>query len=72
MPIESTNDPSVAMSLIVCQPGWVWYVAIRRGMPERPRACIGKNVMLKPTNRIQKLQNASVRLSMRPVIFGYQ
>ena len=34
--------------------------------------CIGKNVMLNPTNITQKLILPSLSLSIRPVIFGSQ
>ncbi len=45
---------------------------MRRGIPRNPRMCIGKKVMLNPTNITQKLHFPSFSLSIRPVIFGSQ
>ena len=45
---------------------------MRRGMPFRPRKCIGKNVRFIPMNINQKFSLPSVSLSIRPVSLGYQ
>jgi len=50
----------------------VAYVDTRRGIPCRPRMCIGPNVRLKKMNVHQKCHLPSRSSNIRPVIFGNQ
>src|SRR5207344_38016 len=62
----------VSMKFTSPHPELAGYVAIRRGIPHRPRKCIGKNVTLNEISRSQNCQKPSFLLSIRPLILGNQ
>ncbi len=62
--------PMVAMTFQNHQPLSKLYVAYRRGIPARPRKCIGKKVRLKPANWSQNWIFPSRSSSILPNAFG--
>src|SRR5260370_10865131 len=66
------NAPTVSNTFNGRKPVSMGYLEMRRTMPDTPRMCIGKKVMLKPMVISQKCQAARLSLYSRPVTFGNQ
>ena len=64
--------PIVSSRFSPLQPMPPGYVYARRGIPIRPRMCIGKNVSAVPAKASQKLTTPMPSWYIRPVTFGNQ
>ena len=65
-----TAAPTLAIMFRLPQSIAAGYVYTRRGMPWRPRTCIGKNVTLKPTKNSPKTHAPTRSERHRPTISG--
>src|SRR5687768_6099815 len=72
-PAPSTNEPMVDTTLYPSSDGDASeYSAMRRGIPESPAECCGRNATLNPMTVIQNESLPSPSDIRRPDIFGNQ
>src|SRR5437763_9604420 len=71
-PSARMNEPIVEARLYPWREPVAWYSNTRRGMPDIPAECCGRNVRLKPITITQNDSFPRPSDMSRPVIFGNQ